>query len=404
MLDTARGRRGAILYVASRLPELSETFVYREFLGLRCRGRDMIAASVRRPHDVVNDATLAALRDEVRVIYERATLLRLPIALMRHPRIFIGAVIDAATADHSGITSRLKHLFQALMGISAADRLRGRNIGHVHAHMAHVPATVGLYMARTLDAGFSFTGHAADLFVDRSALAFKLDRAAFVACISNWHRDFYKQITGIADTRLPIVRCSVSVPVEALEENQEIVTVARLVPKKGIDLLLHAFASAKLTGWRLRILGDGPERPTLEALARDLGVADAVTFEGAQPHSVCLEAIAASGLFALPCRTAANGDKDGIPVVLMEAMAAQRPVIAGDLPAIRELVEGGKEGLLVPPDDPAALAEALRRLVADPALRKALGLAGRFHIQAEFADDINLDRLSGAFDRSAVTV
>jgi glycosyltransferase involved in cell wall biosynthesis len=288
-----------------------------------------------------------------------------------------------------------------MMGIAAGWRLRGRGIGHVHAHMAHVPATVALYIARTLRARFSFTGHAADLFVDRAALAFKLRNASFVACISNWHRSFYVDVADIEPARLPVVRCSVAPPGAIRDGTNEIVTVARLVPKKGIDLLLRAFAIADLPDWRLRILGDGSERPALEALAQKLGVAERVVFEGARSHAECLAAISVSGLFALPCRTAANGDKDGIPVVLMEAMAAGRAVIAGDLPSIRELVREG-EGMLVPPDDPEALAAAMRLLVERPEQRAALGAAGRRHIEEEFSDDINLARIGAAFDGSTI--
>ena len=389
-----------MLYVGARLPELSETFVYREILGLRSRGRQVAIASVHKPDSHAADITLGPLAAEAVVVYSAESFRSLPGALLRHPLLLVRSVVDALTADHPTPVSRAKHLVQAAMGIAAARRLRDRNITHVHAHMAHVPATVALYIARALGARFSFTGHAADLFVDRAALAFKLRRAAFVSCISHWHRGFYRSIVPLEQDRLPVIRCSVAMPDIIEGDIRELVTVARLVPKKGVDLLLRAFAAAKPDGWRLRVVGGGPEQARLEALAATLGITGQTIFMGARPHEQCLEAIRSAGIFALPCRTATNGDRDGIPVVLMEAMAAARPVIAGDLPSIRELVTDGA-GLLVAPDDVTALADAIEKLAADASLRAAIGAKARERVAEEFTDEVNLARLEAAFDTAA---
>lgn len=394
----------AILYIGSYLPALSETFVYREMRGLRGRGRRVIAASVHRPDAFPDDPVLAALAREALVIYDWRTAIALPVAALRHPALVIGALGDALTADHPSITSRAKHVVQALAGITIGWRLRGRGIGAVHAHMANVPATIALYAARSLGARFSFTGHAADLFVERAALAFKLRHAAFIAAISHWHQRFYDEVIPGLEDRRPIVRCSVALPETIQDEGLDIVVVARLVAKKGIALLIEAFAAARLPDWTLRILGDGPERAALEQLAAQSGVAERVLFEGARPHASCLAAMATAGMVVLPCRTADNRDRDGIPVVLMEAMAAGRAVIAGDLPTIRELVYDGENGLLTPPDDAATLAAVIRRLAGDAPLRRMLGTAARETVAREFADDINLDRLEAAFDASSPVV
>ncbi len=391
----------AILYVAARLPTLSETFVYRELLGLRARGLTVVGASVHRPQGLGDDPALAALARDALVIYDIRTVLALPAALLRHPRLAMAGLVDAATVDHPSLRSRLKHGAQALLGIAAGARLRGKGIGAVHAHMANVPATLALYIARALGARYSFTGHAADLFVQRAGLAFKLRNADFVACISHWHRDFYAGLAPLPAGRRPLVRCSVAIPATVHPEGTEIVTVARLVAKKGVDLLIEAYAAAAPAGWRLRIIGDGPERASLERRVAEKGLADRIVFDGAQPHAACLAAIARCGMFVLACRTAANHDRDGIPVVLMEAMAAGRPAVAGDLPTIRELIVDGETGLLTQPDDVAALAERIARLAADADLRRALGAAGRAFVAAEFADDVNLDRLVAAFDGGA---
>ncbi|MDB5581798.1 MAG: glycosyl transferase group 1 [Bradyrhizobium sp.] len=397
-------RSSAILYVASRLPELSETFVYRELFGLRSRGRTVIGASIRSPRPVVDNVATSRLADEVFVVYSARTAAGLPFALIAHPAIFARALTEAARADHENFKSRIKHVLQAAMGIALGWRGRKCGISHVHAHMAHVPATVGLYAARALRARFSFTGHAADLFVQRAGLRFKLERADFVASISRWHQQFYREVAGIGEGRAPLIRCSVAIPDDLCDYSNVVVTVARLVPKKGIDLLIRAFAAANLPGWQLRILGDGPERGALEQLVRSEGLGDRVIFEGARPHAFCLAAIARSGMFVLPCRTAGNGDKDGIPVVLMEAMAAARAVIGGDLPTIRELIEDGETGLLVEPDQEKELILAMRRVAASGDFAKSLGAKARAFVEREFSDEVNLDRLCEALDRASVSV
>ena len=344
---------GVVLYVGSRLPALSETFVYREMLGLRTLGRATLAASLYPPRQFSADPELTALAAETFVIYTSANMLKLPMAVACRPLQMLIAVGDALRADHPSWRSRLKHIVQAGMGLQAARQLRGRRIEHVHAHMANAPAMVALYLARGLGVPFSFTGHAADLFVQRAALGFKLNQASFVACISQWHRSFY----------------------------QAIVPLDRQVPDA-----------------RLVIVGDGDDRARLESLAQELHVADRVHFAGARPHAECLAAIRTAGIVALPCRTATNGDKDGIPVVLMEAMAASRAVVAGDLPSIRELIEDGATGRLVPPDSDAALGAALAQLVNDPALRSRMGVAARARVADEFSDQVNWRRLTAALD------
>jgi glycosyltransferase involved in cell wall biosynthesis len=390
---------GVVLYVGSRLPALSETFVYREMLGLRTLGRATLAASLYPPRQFSADPELTALAAETFVIYTSANMLKLPMAVACRPLQMLIAVGDALRADHPSWRSRLKHIVQAGMGLQAARQLRGRRIEHVHAHMANAPAMVALYLARGLGVPFSFTGHAADLFVQRAALGFKLNQASFVACISQWHRSFYQAIVPLDQARLPVVRCSVTIPAVVQPERNELVAVARLIPKKGIDLLLRAFAGAPaLSDWTLRVLGDGDDRARLESLAQELHVADRVHFAGARPHAECLAAIRTAGIVALPCRTATNGDKDGIPVVLMEAMAASRAVVAGDLPSIRELIEDGATGRLVPPDSDAALGAALAQLVNDPALRSRMGVAARARVADEFSDQVNWRRLTAALD------
>lgn len=386
-----------IAYVGARLPSLSETFVYREFLGLRARGHRMTAVSVHQP-ERLQAKNLDALATEAVVVYSVRTLAYLPLALALNPRLAMAAARESLTADIHGARHRLKYVLQSWMGLAVGRRLRYCGIQLVHAHLANVPATVGLHMARALGARFSFTGHAADLFVNRSALALKLHSAAFVAAISHWHQQFYNQI--VPSTPAPIVRCGVTLPALGLEAGEGVVLVGRLVAKKGIDILLQAISRSELASASVRIAGDGPEQCRLQHLADRLGVSNRVEFLGAVSHERSLDLIRGAALFVLPCRTASSGDRDGIPVVLMEAMAAARPVIAGQLPTIAELISDGENGLLVPPGDASALGAAISRLTNDPELGRQLGAAARARIAEEFSDEKNLDRLEHAFRES----
>jgi glycosyltransferase involved in cell wall biosynthesis len=396
--STTRADRPAIAYVGSPLPLRSQTFVYRELLGLRGRGWRVIPITVGAPG--TGDDELDRLAAEAVQVYAPPTFLMLVPALLLQPLQAVRALRDALIADLTGPMARLKFLFQAWMGLATAWRLRKQGIGHVHAHLANVPATVGLYIARGLGAGFSFTGHAADLFVYRGALAFKLAQADFVSSISHWHQGFYDGIVPAPREDRPVIRCSVELPAAIRPEGNDIVAVGRLVSKKGFDLLVRAFARLNRPDLHLTIAGGGEEQDALLALAKAEGVADRIAFLGSTPHAECLELIRNARLFAIPCRTSSTGDRDGIPVVLMEAMAAGRPVIAGRLESIAELVEDGVSGLLVPPDDVDALATALAHLVDDADMRRRMGLAGRARVEEEFSDAINWDRLEAAIDRA----
>lgn len=397
-----------VLYIAPVVPAVSETFVYREILGLRRRGLRVSVATLRPASTAVGTAEADALAGEAIEVYGSGSARLARDAVMewvvRPGRTLqtLSTVAKDALAESRGTAGRLKILWQGVAALALAKRLRRLRITHIHAHFAHAPATLAMYAAGQLGIGFSFTGHANDLFVRRSLLTEKLQRARFVAAISHWHRAFYREfVPGLSDAQLPIVRCGVDVPEGARPHRSGpplILAVGRLVAKKGFDTLIE---SLKLLGrdkidFRCRILGDGPERERLARMASDPEFAGRVTLCGEKSHREVLEALAEAELFVLPCQPAADGDADGIPVVLMEAMAAGVTVIAGDLPAIRELVLDGQTGLLVRPEHPVELAQALQSLLESPPRRAELAQAGRERVQEEFSTQVNLDRLMEA--------
>ncbi|MEM6333119.1 MAG: glycosyltransferase [Planctomycetota bacterium] len=410
------GRAGGaarVAYVASVLPKRSETFVYRELMGLAERGVGVEAVSLYSPERGLGDERLDAIADSAVTVYADGWVrlgFDVVVGLMTSARTWgaIGRGVEDALGSGESLGGRVKAVVQAAAGVALARRLRGRGVDHLHAHFAHAPASVAMYAARAMGVSFSFTGHAADLFRDAHLLGRKLRRAAFVACISEWHRGYYRgHYRGMVerdDAAYPVIRCGVAVrePVAAAcgdEAGPTLATVARLVPKKGIDTLIDALAEVRKThaGCRAIVGGDGPELGALRARAAELGLADAVEFRGAVAHADVPGLLAEADVFVLPCRPAEDGDRDGIPVALMEAMSAEVCVVSGDLPTIRELIEDGVSGRMVEPGDAAALAATLREVLSDDARRAELAAAGRRRVVEEFSDGVNVDRLVAAF-------
>ncbi|MCA9288985.1 MAG: glycosyltransferase family 4 protein, partial [Phycisphaerales bacterium] len=448
-----------------------ETFVYREVFALRARGLTVHTASVNAPERDLGEPRLDQLAASAIPIYAAgpgAFLRDLVLESLTHPirtaSTKLRAIADILTCDDVRWSRRPRLYVQALGGIVLARRIRRLNRGpsarggrafqpdritRIHAHMAHVPTTIAMVAAHHLAIPFSFTGHANDIFPNRSLLRTKLRRAASVTCISQWHQRFYHDLSGVPLDRLPVIRCGVDVPDAgstggtglqpvsdgaAVDESPQfsILAVGRLIPKKGFDILLDAVAllharrpdlTARLN---ITIVGDGPEMPALtsqalalqstrpddgpeEALRRRSASSNnsspirqpAITLLGAQPNPRVRALMLDADLFVLPCRVAPGGDRDGIPVVLMEAMAAGVPAISGRLPAIEELIEHDATGLLVEPGDATALAAALERLIDDPTLRTRLAAAGRQRVITEFSEAANIPRLTHALGLEA---
>jgi glycosyltransferase involved in cell wall biosynthesis len=277
-----------------------------------------------------------------------------------------------------------------------AARNRREPVDHVHAQWAHSAASIAAHAARLLGTSFSFTGHAADLFRERVALADKVRQADFIACISTFHRDFYRTL-GARDDQLELVYCGIDVehfrPRTDADEAARagrpfhVLSAARLVPKKGLDDLVEACRILTARGLDLRctIAGSGPLEAELRAQVERAGLADRVTLTGRALKQEDIPAFMHSGdAYCLPCVRAADGDVDGLPQMLMEAMACGLPVVSTRLVGIPDLVVDGRTGLLVEPDAPEALADALERLARDPDLRRSLAAEGRRFVLERF--------------------
>lgn len=390
MTATASLRR--VVYVVSLFPCWSETFVVREIHALIAAGIDVRILSLKPASETMVQRDAAALMDRVRhPLPASAALAALARTALRHPRVLARTFADVIADGWRHPQVVLKSLTALLRGMAHLDWLREFDPDFIHAHWATYPSTVAWALGRLLDKPFGFTCHAHDIFVERQLLARKLSEAALPVTISRYNAGWlHDHVAPDAAQRLQVVHCGVDIDDDAAPTPDAtpdtILAVGRLVETKGFDTLIDALALLRDRGvaFRCRVVGGGPLDAALRDQARERGVADYIEFAGVQPQEAVRAWIRESAVFALPSRVAADGDRDGIPVALMEAMAGGCAVASTRVSGIPELVEDDVHGLLVDPDDATALADALQRLLRDAMLRRRLAACARARVAQAF--------------------
>jgi glycosyltransferase involved in cell wall biosynthesis len=283
-------------------------------------------------------------------------------------------------------------------------------VRHVHCHFATHPALAGFLIHRLVGIPYSFTAHGSDLHVDRTMLCRKIAEAAFAVTISRSNAAVIEAECGGPVPNLHVVRCGVDLrtfcPAErtgARPGSKMITCIGTLHEVKGQRYLIEAMARLVERGIdvRCRFVGDGEDREMLDRLVDELNLRGCVEFVGQRTRSDVLSLLSSTDVLVAPSVPTSGGKREGLPVVLIEAMAAGVPVVASHLSGIPELVENDVTGLTVPPGDAAAIADAIARLLADPALAAGFARAGRERIEAEFDLDRNAARLSALFEGRA---
>lgn len=266
-----------------------------------------------------------------------------------------------------------------------ADRLAGRSVGGVHGYFAHTPAEVAAGAAALLGLPYGFSTHARD--ARKVAPPVLAERARKAACVVACNTDVAEEIKrGNASVHLlphgVDLRRFRPRPQRHADELR-LLAVGRLVEKKGFHVLLAAAARLDFP-FRLRVIGDGPERGRLSEIIKTRGLGERVTLEGALTHAELPEAYADADAVVVPSILDSSGDRDGLPNVVLEAMACARPVVASRISAVGCAVREGETGLLVPPGDAGALASAIGLLAAAPTLRERLGRRGRVRVERDY--------------------
>nr|WP_294693599.1 glycosyltransferase [uncultured Friedmanniella sp.] len=378
---------GRVGYVVKMYPRFSETFIVTELLAMQTIGVSCEIFSLRPPADARFHASLADVTAPV--TYLRSDGLR---------AAELWSQLRTAAAEF-GLAGHVEEVLavdvrDAAQAVQLALLVRQRGITHLHAHFASVATTVARLAARLAGVTYSLTAHAKDIFhsdVDPADLRKKLADADSVVTVSQFNLKHLQDTFGSDAERVRLVYNGLDLDEfgyqEPVDRPPVIAAVGRLVEKKGFPDLLAALALLRAQGrheLRLDLVGTGLLAEALADQVRDLGLQDVVTLHGALPQTEVRRIIRAAAVVAAPCTVAEDGNRDGLPTVILEAMALGTPVVATPVTGIPEAVTDGATGLLVPERDPAALARALARVLDEPGLASALAKSARTVIEARF--------------------
>lgn len=405
-----------IAYVMSRFPKLTETFVLDEMIAVERHGAEVeLFPLLRESTAHVHAEALPWIPRAHYLPFLSPAILASNIAmLVGRPRRYLGALAAMLRG-----TARSWNFLLGGIGIfpkvvHAARLMDELGVRHVHCHFANHPALAGFLVHRLTGIPFSFTAHGSDLNVDRTMLPQKIREAAFAVTISETNGRLIEETCGGPVPNLVVLHVGIDgrrfAPPPAQRgvgdrppRAPRIVCIGTLHEVKGQRHLLAAAGMLAGEGrtFELSFVGDGPDRADLEALAAQVPQPARVAFLGQLTRDLIVELLADADLLIAPSVPTASGKREGIPVVLIEAMASGVAVVASHLSGIPELVEDGVTGLTVAPGDAAGLARAIGSLLDDPDRRAALAAAGRRCVEAEFDLDRNAARLVGMFRASA---
>lgn len=400
-----------VAYVMSRFPKLTETFILAEMVEMAASGVDVEVFPLRRERATRVQAAAAPFVDRAHYLpfLSPGIVVAQLTTLARHPGRYLGALAGVVRGTWRSPRFLLAGLAIFPKVVAMSGRMRAAGVDHVHCHFASHPALAGWIIRRLTGMPYSFTAHGSDLHRDRTMLCDKIAAAAFAVTISQYNRDLMLDTCPAADPgSVEVIHCGVDTGRFVRAEAEPpmplaITAIGTLHEVKGQAYLVEAVRLLRDRGVdvRCRFVGDGEDRPRLEAQVAEARLGDRVRFEGLLTSDEILGILHESHLLAAPSVPTRSGRREGIPVVLMEAMACGLPVVASRLSGIPELVEDGTSGLLVPPRDPVALADAIERLADDGDLRRRLGAAARATVLAEFDAALNARQLRARIEAVA---
>lgn len=411
MRASERGR-ARLVYVLGEFPSVSETFILREMRALEAMGFYIIPLSMEPAEEGAEHADATELA--AKTVYRPdplsgksawgmfKTMLRRPLGFWG---TFVFMLLQCIRQPRV-----MRELLSAFIAAAFfASVLSPRNTRHIHSHFASYPTTVGLFLAGICTSGFSISCHARDIFTDSSILlAKKLEDADFiVVCTRHGMERLLHDYPLICGEKLHLVYHGVEAAKLLAVPRVEypvpmILSVGRLVEKKGFPFLLQAAAVLAGQGidFELVIVGDGPDRDELERLAGGLGLRDRVVMTGMLSQEELSHVYRRSDVFCLASIVGKDGDRDGLPNVILEAMAYRVPVVASNLSAIPEVVIDEETGLLVPPGNPAEIAARIERVLSDRSLHASLVRNAARKVQRDFDAVRNAHRLGKLFAES----
>ncbi len=395
--------RPRIGFVTKVFPKLSESFVLEEVLGLENAGLALEVVALHGADDKPRHARAARVHAPIHYaptagwLYWQQRVYDHAAQITRTPWLYLRNLSNIAFAQFD-------------RAVWLAQLAKRRNLTRLHVHFANEPTAIAVLAAAFAGIEFSVSCHAKDLYCEAPAeLRKRLSAASFVTTCTAAN---YQYLRDTVRPACPVLRvyhgidtdffapAPASVPPAAVPQ---ILAVGRLRRKKGFHTLLDAIAALRARGLPVKctIIGYGPEQANLAAQAELLQISECVTLEPAIPHEALIERYTQASLFCLPCEVQDDGDRDGIPNVMLEAMAVALPVISTPISGIPEVVRDGENGWLVPPGDSTALANAIEKVLAlSPTARQVVGLQARATVQAMFNGARNVAVLAKLLSRA----
>jgi colanic acid/amylovoran biosynthesis glycosyltransferase len=411
---THTATRPKVAYIMSRFPKLTETFVLYEMLALEQQGVQVALYPILRERTTVMHPEAAAMVERAHFQpFLSWPILRAQIQFLRRkPRPYLGTLWALLRCNWGSL-----NFFVGALGIFPktvyfAELMAAEGVQHVHAHFASHPAAAGFIIHRLVGIPYSFTAHGSDLHVDRHMLREKVSEAAFVVPISNYNKELIIEECGEQfRDKIVVIHCGVDTHVfqpvahKPSTGSFAILCTGTLHEVKGQTYLIEACRLLNERGvdFTCNFVGDGPDRAVLTEQIAKAGLSERMHLLGRRTREEIAELLRSADVVVAPSVPTSAGKREGIPVVLMEAMGSGVPVVASGISGIPELVEHRQSGLLTPPRDSQALANALECLYRDPVLRQQLGQAGRDKVVREFDLSTNVALLAQYFNADAVS-
>ena len=395
-----------VCYVLKRYPRLSETFIVNEMTELQRQGVDITIVAQKDAGETIVHEKVKALHAPI-IYLPSASSLCLKNWSIRHLERYSMEASDLGLASLQGALSSQDYATWIQMAM-VAPLMKSLGINHIHAHFATWATTAASFLSDFTGIPFSFTAHAKDIYhesVNKKVLAEKIEKARFVITVSDFNRRYLKALMRDEGRRGRVIRLYNGIDLDQFRPSGEekdvklLVSVGRLIQKKGFEYLIKAckVLDERERAFQCIIIGEGEERDALEKMVVQSSLGGKVTFLGAQPQSEVKRILQKTSVFVLPCIVGDDGNRDGLPTVLLEAMALGTPVISTRITGIPEIITHGKNGLLVEEKDAAALAEAIETVLESPSIQKKFVRSAIVKTQKDFNITENVRTLRGYF-------
>ncbi len=399
------GENRRVGYVVKRYPRFSETFIVNEILAHEAAGRSLEIFSLYPPNDTHFQDVISRVRSPVTYLTaEGLRAAEMWEALETAGRAVAG--LWAALGSGAGAGANAREIYQAAW---LARLVVERGIGHLHAHFATTATTVARLAAAFAGIPFTFTTHAKDIFheeVDANDVRRKMAAAATVVTVSDFNVLHLRREHGEAASRVRRIYNGIHLDrfpfSDPFGRGRHVLAVGRLIEKKGFSVLVEAARRLRDEGvsFTCEIIGSGEVESSLRGQIANAGLEERVQLAGSLPQGEVIRRVSSAAVFAAPCVVGRDGNADGMPTVLLEAMALGTPCVATGVTGIPEIIRHGETGWLVGQHDAAGLAEAIRALLDDAELRRRLAAKARSLLESEFDIRRNAELMRAVFDEA----